>query len=238
MASDDTSDFDVMSTPEILEQVFPRPLVFKIAARSLEARPPDDEAGLVLVAAFEAGRAPAWLTAYYIGCVRARSGYETLRRILNDAPGLLAESYAGTAMVRVRGVEARDDLLEAMVRAPHQRGRDGAVYGLAALRDAALASPILRALTDGHVRLGAAAYALAELDGASDELILALRSASERTRAAAVQAVFHRSAMLGGLRHRALALAAREVMDAGTVGLSPRTLSMLRERIDRLVGGR
>lgn len=54
-------------------------------------------------------------------------------------------------------------------------------------------------------------------------------------RTAAIDAVFHLSTQLGGLRDTTLARAAREAMRAGSVRMAPRTRAMLEERIAALL---
>ena len=58
-----------------------------------------------IVAAYRDGSAPPWLAAALLGQTRSARGYDVLSAILYEAPRLLAESYAGVAMAKVRGVE-------------------------------------------------------------------------------------------------------------------------------------
>lgn len=67
------------------------------------------------------------------------------------------------------------------------------------------------------------------------ELAAWLRAPDEVERTAAIDAVFHLSARLGGLRDAPLARAAREAMRAGTVRIAPSTRAMLEERIATLL---
>jgi hypothetical protein len=232
-------DFDSMTTPEILDHVIARPLYFKRAARTLELRAPDEEAGLALVAAFDAGEAPAWLTAFYLGCLRARAGYATLRRILERGPamgGMGAESYAGVAMARIAGDGARDDLLAAMEHAESRRGREGALDGLAVLGDASVLPAVRLAMRAARVSPDAAGFFLGGLSVGGDEVVAWIQADDERTRIAGLRAVFVHARRAGGLTDRAVAGAARGALSRRTTPVSPRTRAALEAAIEALLG--
>lgn len=160
---------------------------------------------------------------------------ETVRGILVSAPGLLAESYAGVAMARIAGADAREDLLDLMRRGPCRRSREGALYGLVELGDPTVAPRIVDAVRDRLVGRGAAGFVIAALRLPDGELVTWLRSADQAVREVAIDAVFSLSADVGGLRDMPLALAAREAITAGRVQLAPQIRRMLEDRIAALV---
>lgn len=65
--------------------------------------------------------------------------------------GLLSESYAGVAMVRIAGADARDDLLNLMQNGSHRRVRDGALWGLCKLADASLLPAVMECVRERRV---------------------------------------------------------------------------------------
>jgi hypothetical protein len=201
----------------------------------LQRREPDDQTARVVVEAYEAGRAPAWLTAYLLGCLRGRVTYALVRGLLESAPGLSAEVYAGVAMARIAGMGARGDLLDLMRHGQHRRSREGAAYGLGELRDPTVAPSLVAALREGRIERLCAGSVIASLRVPGAELAAWLRSPDEVERTAAIDAVFHLSAQLGGLRDAPLARAAREALRAGTVRLSPSTREMLEARLASLL---
>jgi hypothetical protein len=227
---------DPLPSRTLLLHVLEDPMLFKQAGSILSSRPPDEDAAALLLEAYKAKRAPPWLTAQLLGCLRARSTYSAAREILLNAPGLLAETYAGVAMARIAGLDARVDLLELLRRAEHWRSRQGALYGLAALRDPSLAPLIRDAVRDGFILCRDAGAVLSGLDVPTKVLVEWLASADDVSRQVALDTVFHLSAKLGGLRDLPLALAARRAMSLGTVKVAPRTRKMLEERIDKLCG--
>lgn len=135
-------------------EVVPR---MKLVGPELDTRPPDEAGATRVIQAYEAGAAAPWLTAYLLGCVGHERGYGTARAILLAAPGSLAESYAGTALAKIRGVEAYEDLVELMNHAPQRDGRDGAAYGLVHLGTSRAAAAVLDAALSRtiHLRLAA-----------------------------------------------------------------------------------
>lgn len=138
-------------------------LHFKRVARELETRPPSPEGTRRLLDAYRRGAAPAWLTAHLLGCLRDDAGYEPLREILLLAPGLLAESYAGPAMARIRRDAAFLDLRQLMFDAPKVAGREGAAYGLAHLGSQQAGDAILDAALAVRIRITTAASLLVRL---------------------------------------------------------------------------
>lgn len=159
---------DGLTSRQIVELVLGNHPSFKDASRALANRPPDEDAARDLVDAFGAGRAPAWLVAHLLGCLRARSQYEVARSILMRRAGLGSESYAGVAMVRIAGADARDDLVSLMENGSHQRVREGALSGLCELADASVLPAVMECVREKRVRKSASdafIAALATRDG-------------------------------------------------------------------------
>lgn len=73
---------------------------------------------------------PAWLTAYLLGCLRARVGYSTVRDILIASPEFLAESHAGVAMHSIAGEDAFGDLARLLVESDMLPAHEVAVAGM------------------------------------------------------------------------------------------------------------
>lgn len=234
--SPDAASLAAMTSAEVVAAVLEHHPLFKDAGALLAGRAPDEDTGRVLVAAYSDGRAPAWLAAYLLGCLRARSAYAVVRGILLAEQGSLSESYAGVALVRLAGADARADLLDLMRNAPRRVSREGAAYGLGSLGDATVAAALLAAVRDGKVLASCAGSVLASLPVRPGELVALLEADEESARAVAIQAVFSLSAQVGGLRDAPLARAARAALRARRVRLSPRVAAMLEERIARLLG--
>ena len=77
---------------------------------------------------------------------------DALRRaILLAAPRLLAESYAGPALAKIRGLEAHDELVRFTMQSPARRSREGAAYGLAHLGTGEAAAAIIDAAVSGAI---------------------------------------------------------------------------------------
>lgn len=123
---------DLRSIPvrELIDRAIRSEVSFKLVGIHLDDQTPDEDAARHLIAEHDSGAAQPWLAAYLLGCIGHDVGYDTEMRILEESPGLGAESYAGVAMVKIRGERAFDDLLQLMSDAPQRRGREGAAYGL------------------------------------------------------------------------------------------------------------
>ena len=227
-----------LPSTEIVAHVLRSHPAFKFASEIFLERPPDGPAAAALIEAFEAGTAPAWLTAHLLGCLRAPAGYEVVHRMLVSAPGLLAESYAGPALARIAGPGARADLLDLMRRGQYRRVREGALYGLALLGDASVVPVVLEAVRDRLVGHGAAGSVCVSLHVPAAEFAAWLRSPEEDARQVAINAVINLSAMEGRLRDVPLASAALEAVRAGTVRLSPSMRRCLEERLGKIVAAR
>lgn len=152
-----------LSSEDLVERAVADHLFFKKAAFELAHRPPSTTAAQRLMAAFGCAAAPPWLTAHLLGCIRDETGYETAREILLQAPGQLAESYAGVALARIRGTRAFDDLCQILRSAPQQRSREGAASGLARLPSTNAATVILEVALLNRIRYTVSAFTLAEL---------------------------------------------------------------------------
>lgn len=138
-------DSHTYSALELVRYALHDPANFKQVDTVLAQRMPDPAAAKLLIAAFEAGTAPAWLVAYLLGRIGAACGYATARAIVLAAPGQLAESYAAVAMVRIRGAQAFGDLAELLNTAPQRTSREAAASGLAEFGSAEAAALILTA---------------------------------------------------------------------------------------------
>ncbi|WP_104985660.1 hypothetical protein [Sorangium cellulosum] len=134
---------------------------FKHVAAELERRAPDADAAGALVEAYRAEEAPPWLAAHLLGCIGHEAGYATVREILLNAPGSLAESYAGPALAKIRGERALQDLCVLLRDAPKQVSREGAACGLGRLGSPSAATALLEAATAGRIRWHTAAGILA-----------------------------------------------------------------------------
>jgi hypothetical protein len=227
-----------MTSAALVDATIARHALFKHASKVLSGRAPDDgKAAEAVVRAFEAGRAPAWLVAHLLGCLRVPATYHVVRGILIDAPGSLAESYAGPAMARIGGAEAREHLIGLMRGAPRRRGRDGAVYGLGVLGDASVVDAIVAAARDHAVSRGASASALVALRVSSAAVVSWLRAQDDELRALAVEVVWTVSTQPGGIRDAHLACETRDLVLKGGVKLSPRTRERLLAAIAGLLSG-
>lgn len=143
---------DTYSSVELVRSALNDPATFKQVDAMLAQRMPDHAAAELLIAAFEAGTAPAWLVAHLLGRIGADCGYATARAIVLAAPGQLAESYAAVAMVRIRGAQAFGDLAELLNTAPHRASREAAASGLAEFGSVEATELILAASLDQMIR--------------------------------------------------------------------------------------
>ncbi len=228
-----------VSAEAALEEALGNHAFFKPAAHRLEEAPPEKGLAMRLVRAYEAGEAEPWFTAHLLGCIGHEAGYETVLAILWSSPGLLAESYAGVALARIRGEGARSDLERTLSEAPKRLAREGAAYGLAALGSPAGGACVVDAIRDRRIRphMGA----VLEDMGLLDSLVLELfDSETERDR----QAAFH--AVSSALAHeervsrvpRAAAGAMIRALDDGRVQASPQTRERIMEHAQAVLAGR
>jgi HEAT repeat protein len=228
-----------LPSTEIVGHALRQHAIFKFASEIFLERPPDESAAAALIEAFEAGEAPAWMTAHLLGCLRAPAGYEIVRQILISAPGLLAESYAGPALARIAGPAARDDLLDLMRRGQHRRAREGALGGLGELGDKSVVPPVLEAVRDRLVGRHAAGAIVRKLKVSATELAAWLQSSDEDARHVAIDAISGLSATEEGvLRDTTLVTAALEAVRAGAVRLSPSARGRLEKRLGEILAAR
>jgi hypothetical protein len=214
------------SSREIVERAAARPLLFKKAGEIFQEREPDDVAGSALVQLYRDGVAPAWMTAYLLGCLRAECGYDTAREILLAAPGLLAESYAGVAMVRIRGSRARGDLIALMCSAARLPSREGAAYGVGELRDPALVSVVYEAFRTARLRKNTVASVVRRLGVSTTTVNAWLGSADERDGSLGVETAFFMDEIKSD---QAFAQATKAALS--TVPLSPRRRRRIEEKL-------
>jgi hypothetical protein len=168
---------------------------WKLALLELKTYAPDAECTAVVVRAYERGQCEPWCTAALLEAIGHPDGYATALEILQLAPGSLAESYAGPALVRMRGAEALDDLAAVLddERLP-QRAHEGAAFGLAAMSDPRADDVLLRAVDQGRVRTSVAGNVACERGIPAARLISWLRGGDSRRRNLAAWTVFHLAA--------------------------------------------
>lgn len=206
---------------------------FKESVFELERRPPDEAATDVVLEAYRTGAAPPWLAAVLLGRTRGDRGYEVARAILHDAPGLLAESYAGPAMARIRGEGAAEDLLDAMENATQGRSRAGAAYGLAVLQVEAHVDRILATYREGRLSFVTVAGVLADFPSAEPRFVEWLVGKDHQLEDLALAATFHVSAKAGGRLSGAFADAIEASLAARRIFVSESRREMFHERIER-----
>ena len=178
-----------LSSLAIVARVVAEPSLVKLAGAIFESRATHRRAAEALAEAYASGKAPPWMTAYLLGCMRASAMYSVVRAILVSAPGLLAESYAGVALVKISGDAAREDLL-ALLAGPYPRAcRDGAMIGLAALRDPSLVGPLLVLVRTGQIPTKAAAHIIAADGPTPEQLVGWLGSAEASERSVALRVI-------------------------------------------------
>ena len=127
---------------ELVSAVLDRPSLMKKVGPVLEKRPPSEAGARLIVSRYQVEKCPPWLAAYLLGCIGHELGYDAVMHVLMVAPGSLAESYAGFALVQIDPVRASVDLLHVLEEAPHHKSRAGAASGLGQLpltREIALA---------------------------------------------------------------------------------------------------
>jgi hypothetical protein len=208
---------------------------FKRVSSELERREPCPAAAQLLIEAYRAGRAPAFLVAHLLGQLRAPIGYAVAREILLAGMGSLTESYAGPAMARIAGSAAREDLLDVLMSDAHRRSREGAAYGLAVLQDPDVADAILIAFRAGRINVSRAGSVVASLPDARRTVRAWLVCGNEHSEAVGLEAAFSLSARVEGIADPALAHAIRASLDARRVKFAPRLRKMLEERIAPLL---
>jgi len=155
---------------EVVERVIEHHQFFKAASHDLEASLADESAAIKLTRAYHDGKAPPWMTAHLLGCIGHRVGFETVKNILLDHPGSLAEDYAGVALARIAGPEATQDLLKILFTSQHIKTRRGAGYGLAYLAMPKLIADFERALDERCLPLSDVAQNIADC-GPEDDVV-------------------------------------------------------------------
>ncbi len=151
-------ELDHLGDLELVDQAIESSRYFKIVSRAFEGRAPSAPAAERLIAAWEAGEAPAWLTAHLLGRIGHDLGYGTVRTILLGGHGSGSGSYAGSAMGRIRGAAAEADLTTILRNSAARRVREGAAYGLAEIGLGIDA--VLDAAADGQIPRGPAVVLL------------------------------------------------------------------------------
>jgi hypothetical protein len=210
------------------------PVLFKDIGARLEECAPDANVVPILDQAYREGRAQPWLTAYLLRSLRHESGYALAREILWAEPGNLAESYAATAMARMKGKQALPDLIEALHNAKRIRAREGAAYGICELGDESLVSVLLEAARAKRIRKRCPAGLVASLPRAEERLLEWLASDDKVRQEVALYACFSLCAS-GSLRNALLVQAIDRALQSQLVPIAPHLRRMLEERIRALV---
>lgn len=168
---------------------------WKLALLELKTYAPDAACAAAVVHAYEHGQCEPWCAAALLEAIGHPDGYATALDILHLAPGSLAESYAGPALVRMRGPDALDDLAAILDddRLP-QRAHEGAAFGLAAMADPRADDVLLRAVDRGRIRTSIAGSVASERGIPAARLVSWLRGADSRRRNLAAWTVFHLAA--------------------------------------------
>lgn len=221
---------------ELVEKAVANHAFFKQVASKLERLPPDAAAANAVVAAFRKGEAPPWLTACLLGCIGHDAGYEVVREILLEAPGQLAESYAGSALVKIAGARAFDDLCGLLEGAAKLSSRKGAACGLGRLKSERATAVLLRAARAGAIPGHVAAWNLARLPLAPDQILELLHSSDPESLRLGTEIVWAviRGADASRLtwlaaNQRQLAAAVRLVLTNPTFKMAPRKRRVLTE---------
>lgn len=223
------------STPsrELVELAVRDNARFKDVVSEIERRAPDRAAFDAIVVARASGAMPPWLAAVLLGRARIDEGYAMVRQILVDAPGLLAESYAGAAMATLGGERAFDDLAALMLDAPRLVSREGAAEGLALLRRPTTASLLLRATRQGRIRRQTASYLVGDLPDAASTIAEWLGGDDALAEQMAIGAALAYLARVDAVLPPALAHAVEVTIRSGRVKQSPSTRQHLLERLQR-----
>ena len=169
---------------------------WKGAAIALARLPPDEEAAGIVVDAYQEDRIEPWLAGLLLGAIRHERGYPTALAILRRGAGMGSESYAGSAMARMWGVKAFDDLV-AVLREPGLEHRvcEGAAYGLREIDDPRALQLVIEAFVQDRIRIDTAGSIAACL-ASEAELLSYLASVEQRYRSLALHAFFYWSASL------------------------------------------
>lgn len=168
---------------------------WRFALLELKTYAPDAACAAAVIAAYEIGQCEPWCAAALLEAIGHPDGYATALEILHLAPGALAESYAGPALVRMRGADALDDLAAVLDddKLP-QRAHEGAAFGLAAMADPRADDVLLRAVDTGRIRSSIAGSVASERGIPAARLISWLRGGDSRRRNLAAWTVYHLAA--------------------------------------------
>lgn len=168
---------------------------WRFALLELKTYAPDAATTAAVLDAYARGRCEPWCAAALLEAIGHPDGYATALDILHLAPGSRAENYAGTALVRMRGPDALDDLAAIIDddRLP-QRAHEGAAFGLAAMADPRADDVLLRAVDRGRIRTSIGGSVASERGIPAARLISWLRGPDSRRRNLAAWTVFHLAA--------------------------------------------
>ncbi|MBV8755935.1 MAG: hypothetical protein JO257_01590 [Deltaproteobacteria bacterium] len=203
---------------------------WKLALLELKTYAPDAGCVAVVIRAYERGQCEPWCAAALLEAIGHPDGYATALEILQLAPGALAESYAGTALVRMRGADALADLAAVLDddRLP-QRAHEGAARGLAAMADPRADDVLLRAVDRGRIRTSIAGSVASERGIPAARLVSWLRGGDSRRRNLAAWTVFHLAAQ--GPLLKELEIAMHAALADAPLPFTPEQRSELRERL-------
>ena len=224
---------ETLSGVELVERATTKIAFFKDVGAELGRRSPDDDATAALIEAYRSERMPAWMAAYLLGCARGSGSYEVARQILIAAPGMLAESYAGTAMARIDDLASHDDLASLIVEAAHLRSREGAARGLGIVAQQATCLLLADAVRAGRIRTQTASTILSTIADIVPQLLEWLAQDDELTARLAFAAATTILLRDAGPAQTALSKAVLHALDSGRMKMSPLPRAELLARIHR-----
>lgn len=230
--STSSQDLTRLTETQLVDEAIENTSFWKDAYFELERRAPADAAADAVVRRFESGTVAPWLAAALLqACASTRAGATALK-ILQAAPGSLAESYAAGALARASGLGAEADFLRLLAAGATGRVRAAAAHGLVAIRSPAARPEILAAVRAGRVRPSTAGHQLACLEWSPDELCDLLRSDDGRERAVALEIVLVQSSAASTIE-RDLADEVRGALERAGTPLARRSRATLERRLQR-----
>ncbi len=162
-----------MNALELAQQVIARRRFIKKLGPQIEDLPPDKKATEYVIAEYGQGRVEPWLAAYLLGCIADQSGYDTVRNILLRREG---KRYAGSALAKIGGNGAYEDLLDIMFNCENGLVRREAAYGVARLASDRTAGDFKEAYQRRLLLRQFAAYQIAKCGPDGDFLLALLHS--------------------------------------------------------------
>ena len=124
------NSFTQQDSVDLIDWLLKNPSDFRKLGVVLEGKPPEKQAAIKLISAFNQKYCEPWLVAFVLGCIGHRIGYETVKNILLSHAGQSSERYAGAAMTKILGIAAYSDLRQVVFSDRPYKVREGAAYGL------------------------------------------------------------------------------------------------------------